>query len=309
MAGGSSQRKFAILFLISFVLLCENILEAEALCTSCKETCEECCDCPSGSTCSFTCSSIGGSIVTSCSCSGGGTGALVWLIPIVMICFYCICLVLCCFICIKLLQSPIVIGLLISLLVVINWLISQISINGLENILSLLFSDWGSVQTTTIIEIIIAPIIGGLTFIRNIYVVGISLLLVVGLLIVEIIFFGAIFAANSIVPGVTYLSAGVGIVIIVLTIWLGYLIGKQMNGLMMEMGINPRTCKKISPTMNINDQSGVDLINYSSPPPSYVTPLYSPQISFQSPNPLTPQTPPYPQYPQYQYNNQPNYQT
>jgi len=248
-----------------------------------------------------------------CACAEEGTsGAVIFAYIIGILALICVCItpILCCLICITLAQSPLFVGLLIAVFVLLNTLVAQISIQGLvSDIFKLIFEQWGSMQTLAVVEIAAAPFIGLLaSCISNIYITGIAMLLDLLLIGAELFFFYTLFEATSIIPGVTYLSLALGIVIVLLTIWQVITIWFAMRKLLTEMGINPNTCKKYRP------EELQIMTTYANKLPAAPTPtnlsiqgsgsFQPPSMYTQSPGSATYQQPPY-QQPAYQ---QPAYQ-
>ena len=210
-------------------------LQARALvCNACDYDCEQSCASQEGS-CSYSCSSFNGIVSASCSCvqtqsSNEVSGEVIFALAVVLLfATCCCCVVVSCFICIQLLMHPFPVGCLISCSVLVSAIVAQVSVTGLvSDFFSLLFSNWQDLLPS-MFQMAIAPAVGALTLVGINLLNYVALLLDVVLVGLEIWNFADLFVTDSLFPGITLLSVGIGFWIVCLTGWQFLMVARKVK--------------------------------------------------------------------------------
>jgi hypothetical protein len=225
-------------------------------CSTCPQ-CQE--QCPSN--CDFYCSQLNGILSSSCKCSnsgggggGGGGGSsdtnTGWLIglSVLSVLIPCACLLACCCLCYALVTSALGISLLIAAMVLLNWFMSLVSITGsISAVFKTLFSNWSSLSTVQLVELCGPLCIAVLSYLDIVWITDVCLLACLLLFGAEAWFFVELFRHTSVVPFVAAVSTILGVLIIILTLALAWVLYNKIRFLHMQLGFDIQTCRRISP--------------------------------------------------------------
>jgi hypothetical protein len=229
-------------------------------CSTCPQ-CQE--QCPSN--CDFYCSQLNGILSSSCKCSnsggggggGGGSGGggssdtnTGWLIglSVLSVLIPCACLLACCCLCYALVTSALGISLLIAAMVLLNWFMSLVSITGsISAVFKTLFSNWSSLSTVQLVELCGPLCIAVLSYLDIVWITDVCLLACLLLFGAEAWFFVELFRHTSVVPFVAAVSTILGVLIIILTLALAWVLYNKIRFLHMQLGFDIQTCRRISP--------------------------------------------------------------